>query len=217
MGRFDPPSHRSEASPAIDDVVLRALEKEPARRYQRASEVQSDLESADRGERSAGTGPRSTAREAHGTRPSFLAIVSALLFAVSFLPFVFLAALFLGSGGPTSREGGDFASVAGLLALTSGAFGLVLMVTACALGFQALGHIRAGWPKLYGVGAAATGAWGGLLMVANSCLFALAFKAARLAGLWTTPSGGPLVIVLLLFAGDAAFIVWYRKRFLRRA
>jgi serine/threonine protein kinase len=51
MGRFDPPSRCSAASAALDDVVLHALAKEPGRRYQRASEVKSDLESVERGER----------------------------------------------------------------------------------------------------------------------------------------------------------------------
>ena len=33
MGRFDPPSAHSAATPELDDVVLRALAKEPDRRY----------------------------------------------------------------------------------------------------------------------------------------------------------------------------------------
>jgi predicted Ser/Thr protein kinase len=46
LGRFEPPSHKVEVDVRIDQVVLRALEKAPERRYQRASEVKTELASA---------------------------------------------------------------------------------------------------------------------------------------------------------------------------
>jgi predicted Ser/Thr protein kinase len=46
MGRFDPPSHKVQVDVRIDQVVLRALEKAPERRYQRASEIKTDLASS---------------------------------------------------------------------------------------------------------------------------------------------------------------------------
>ena len=46
LGRFDPPSHKVEVDVRIDQVVLRALEKAPERRYQRASEIKTELASA---------------------------------------------------------------------------------------------------------------------------------------------------------------------------
>src|SRR5262249_26475046 len=39
LGRFDPPSRKIEIDLRIDEVVLRALDKEPGRRYQHAGEV----------------------------------------------------------------------------------------------------------------------------------------------------------------------------------
>ena len=39
MGRFAPPSQRVEVDVRLDEVVLRALEREPGRRYQHASDV----------------------------------------------------------------------------------------------------------------------------------------------------------------------------------
>jgi hypothetical protein len=43
IGRFAPPSQKVHVDVRLDDVVLRTLEKEPARRYQQASEVKTDL------------------------------------------------------------------------------------------------------------------------------------------------------------------------------
>jgi len=48
LGRFGPPSTRAhdvKIDVRLDEVVLRALEREPERRYQRASEVKTDVES----------------------------------------------------------------------------------------------------------------------------------------------------------------------------
>lgn len=45
IGRFAPPSEKVEIDVRLDEVVLRTLEKEPARRYQRASQIKSDVQS----------------------------------------------------------------------------------------------------------------------------------------------------------------------------
>ena len=44
LGRFAPPSEKVQIDVRLDEVVLRALEKEPERRYQHASEVKTDVE-----------------------------------------------------------------------------------------------------------------------------------------------------------------------------
>jgi serine/threonine protein kinase len=49
MGRFEPPSKRVQVDVRLDEVVLRALEREPARRYQQAGEVKTDVESITEG------------------------------------------------------------------------------------------------------------------------------------------------------------------------
>ena len=43
-GKFEPPSHRVQMDVRIDEVVLRALEKEPQRRYQSAGELKTVVE-----------------------------------------------------------------------------------------------------------------------------------------------------------------------------
>jgi serine/threonine protein kinase len=44
LGKFAPPSRKVLVDVRLDEVVLHALEKEPERRYQQASEVKSDVE-----------------------------------------------------------------------------------------------------------------------------------------------------------------------------
>jgi serine/threonine protein kinase len=44
LGKFQPPSQKVQLDVRLDEVVLRTLEKEPARRYQQASDVKSDVE-----------------------------------------------------------------------------------------------------------------------------------------------------------------------------
>jgi tRNA A-37 threonylcarbamoyl transferase component Bud32 len=44
LGRFAPPSEKARVDVRLDRVVLRALEKEPDRRYQRAEDVKTDVE-----------------------------------------------------------------------------------------------------------------------------------------------------------------------------
>lgn len=45
LGRFAPPSKKVQIDVRLDEVVLRALESEPERRYQHASEVKTEIES----------------------------------------------------------------------------------------------------------------------------------------------------------------------------
>src|SRR5207237_10062162 len=44
LGKFQPPSQKVQVDVRLDEIVLHALEKEPARRYQHASEVRDDVE-----------------------------------------------------------------------------------------------------------------------------------------------------------------------------
>ena len=57
LGRFVEPSRKVDVDVRLDEVVLRTLEKEPERRYQRASDLRSDVEDASRGRRPSGARP----------------------------------------------------------------------------------------------------------------------------------------------------------------
>src|SRR5262249_23002619 len=56
-GRFAPPSKRAAGAARLDGVVFRALETEPERRYQKISEVKTDVESIAGGQAPAAPGP----------------------------------------------------------------------------------------------------------------------------------------------------------------
>ncbi len=67
IGRFAVPSQKALIDVRLDEVVLHALEKEPQRRYQHASEVKSDLESIE-------NSPRQAAEPAGGPDPTAAAL-----------------------------------------------------------------------------------------------------------------------------------------------
>jgi hypothetical protein len=55
LGRFQPPSQQIAVDVRVDEVVLKALEKDPERRYQQAREVRRDVERAQVGRAPAAT------------------------------------------------------------------------------------------------------------------------------------------------------------------
>jgi len=91
-GRFAPPSQKVQVDVRLDEVVLRALEQEPERRYQQASEVKTDVDAiVQSGEQTkprgragkkdwvtiaARTWPRDATDVRSGTRPTRMVIKS---------------------------------------------------------------------------------------------------------------------------------------------
>ena len=63
LGRFAPPSEKAQVDARFDAVVFRAMEKEPAQRYQRISEVQADVQAISRSTRGHHLDCAVTARE----------------------------------------------------------------------------------------------------------------------------------------------------------
>ena len=55
LGKFQPPSQKVQVDVRLDDVVLRALEKEPKLRYQQASQVKTDVETISSSPRDSGS------------------------------------------------------------------------------------------------------------------------------------------------------------------
>jgi serine/threonine protein kinase len=81
LGRFSPPSRKVEVDVRLDEVVLHALEKEPERRYQQASQVKTDVQTIVDGNGSpahASTPPAAIAQGAERTRVSWKIAVGSL-------------------------------------------------------------------------------------------------------------------------------------------
>ncbi|MGO9111761.1 MAG: protein kinase domain-containing protein [Thermoguttaceae bacterium] len=82
IGRFAPPSQRVQVDVRLDQVVLRALEKEPGRRYQQVSEVKTQVESiaATPGAVSPATGPTTSRDAEHQVRgPAIGLLITGIL------------------------------------------------------------------------------------------------------------------------------------------
>jgi serine/threonine protein kinase len=91
LGRFAPPSQKSAADPRVDEVVLRALEKEKARRYASAEEVRTQVETLVTGSSRREEAPiEGGSNIAEGGKPRFsrMAIVGAVWAAAGALHFL---------------------------------------------------------------------------------------------------------------------------------
>jgi ankyrin repeat protein/tRNA A-37 threonylcarbamoyl transferase component Bud32 len=87
LGRFEPPSKKVHVDVRLDEVVLKALEQEPARRYQRASELKTDVETisgSPRGQSPTASVPEPRTRSKRG-RMAILA--GAVVIAIALLAF----------------------------------------------------------------------------------------------------------------------------------
>jgi len=113
MGRFAPPSQKVQVDVRLDEVVLRALEREPARRYQQVSEVKTGVETI------TSTLPREKetppAPEAFKLQPppGFVSYVAKrfALFAVAWLVTGFFVRLALGDKSLAVDPHGSIASI----------------------------------------------------------------------------------------------------------
>jgi hypothetical protein len=90
LGKFQPPSRKVQVDVRLDEVVLHALEKEPERRYQQASEVKTDLETIATSARTATPSPLVAPAKTNGWQPAILLVAglisTALLLIATVLP-----------------------------------------------------------------------------------------------------------------------------------
>ena len=91
LGRFAPPSQKYSLDVRLDEIVLRTLEKEPARRYQQASAVKQDVETLKSQPKNANPGKAS-----HGRRTWPTGNVGLPVSKVLSLAFVVASGVFLG-------------------------------------------------------------------------------------------------------------------------
>ena len=95
LGRFPLPSQKAQIDVRLDEVVLRALEKEPERRYQRATEVQTDVEQIRQTPRPSSAAARFPTE--HGARSQSVQQFSAVALGVASLIELVVAMVFIAS------------------------------------------------------------------------------------------------------------------------
>ena len=166
IGRFDPPSQKIRLDLRLDDVVLRALAKEPDRRYQHASDVKTALHAIQSG--SSGWVKTPTFREYRSKR-SFLGLplvhVVRGFDPLTGRPKVAKGWIAIGDGAAVGgiALGGGFA-VGGLAIAGGGSVGLFALAGGMTLGALTLaGGLAAGVFLAVAGGAA----WSGGLAVAG--------------------------------------------------
>jgi predicted Ser/Thr protein kinase len=121
IGRFAPPSRKVQIDVRIDEVVLRALEKEPERRYQHASGVKTEVETI------ATTPPRSRRQEPVRTESLSRIIGQFVAFGVAMLFACLVVLLAMGSDSIGSKTWGYFRLGFEILA-TAGSVGFLFVV-----------------------------------------------------------------------------------------
>ena len=96
LGRFAPPSEKCSVDPRVDEVVLRTLEKERERRYQQASQVQTEVETIAGGP---ATPAAATGLQPEDRSPDSSSPASGLPWAL-----IIVAAMFIASGCSAAWE-----------------------------------------------------------------------------------------------------------------
>lgn len=146
-GRFEPPSKKVQIDVRLDEVVLRALEREPSRRYQHVSEIQTEVETIVSSPLGTRTSEGAADKETSHNAPSFSAAASsgaeprfsrtAIVGAV--LAVIGVSVFFLGRA----------ASLDSSLLVS-----IIPIATATLCGIISLSQIRRSAGRLYGLGLA---------------------------------------------------------------
>jgi tRNA A-37 threonylcarbamoyl transferase component Bud32/TM2 domain-containing membrane protein YozV len=125
LGKFAPPSKKVQIDVRLDEVVLHTLEKEPARRYQQANQLKTDVETI------SGTASTGAGFAAKGGAVPLPATASAKATSDKAMLPAFLMAFFFGVFGAHRFYVGKIR----IASLQLGALGwCILLIIACAIG-----------------------------------------------------------------------------------
>jgi hypothetical protein len=189
--KIEPPSKKVSIDVRLDEIVLRALEKKPERRYQQAIILKTQVETIAQTEKSE-IGNRKSEMP---TRFSGTAIAGAVCLAVSILPLIwFVTAIrqMTQTAVPMTHD----TSWLNILMSIAGFTGVVLTgpLTATVLGWTAVSQIRRSAGKLCGL----------RLAVFDGLFFPLLVVDAIIAGIWDVLD--KLVAVYVRHLGGSMFV-----------
>jgi tRNA A-37 threonylcarbamoyl transferase component Bud32 len=195
IGRFAPPSERSPMDPRIDEIVMRALEKDRKARYQTAEEVRTSVGAL---AQSPSAPPKSRAPQQTGEHPAAkfslaAAILTGISLPLTMIVFVAVSGRVQGPPGPVEHVG-SAVSVGAILALLSALATLCCAVIGFILGARALGEIRRSGGVKTGLGSAifATTAWPIVF------LFFLSTVSMKVLSSGEGPTFGPVAFIFIV-------------------
>ena len=227
LGKFQPPSKKVQVDVRLDEVVLHALEKEPARRYQQASQVKTDVETISAGAKSAFRIPNSEIAS-HFSRT---AIVGACCLALTVLAGA--GALLVSSQSivlalqtpvlprPLPQQFLDQGRTIFLIAILSQLFGTICALAGTTLGWIAVSQIRRSAGRLYGMWLAVFDGLLFPLLALDGFILFVGTGLTSFARSWIHQQGmhesvlntlAPLLLVLLMYGGIAIADYWIIRR-----
>jgi len=161
--KIEPPSAKVQIDVRLDEVVLRALEKKPERRYQQASTLKTQVEKI------AMTPAKESATPAPPEIPPCFSRKAIAGSGLGILALALLAVSYLVDGVELSNPRVDPELVSQALAL----MGVLCLSLSTLLGWVAISQIRRSAGKLRGLGLAVFGALLFPLLLLNGIIFAL--------------------------------------------
>lgn len=232
VGRFEPPSQKVQSDVRLDEVVMRALEQEPRRRYQQASEVNVDIMSIDTSDSSSsqpgtsgGRGIRDEGPVGQWELPRFSrkAIIGAAwasTFFVAVIPSVLVASTRISyststydsaTGETLSSGGGGVTPAWYLLAFATLAllpFGATAPFGTTILGVVSLSQIRESRGKLIGLPLALADVLLFPLLLLDSLVLAIGYLGAKQISDSTWYVGLLVVTVIAIVVSNVLIIRW---------
>lgn len=216
LGKFQPPSKKVHIDVRLDEIVLRALEKEPERRYQQVSEIKTQVEAVAstsesgtsrheeaQNEKSPTPGPLAPSSAHQRPRFSRTAIAGVVCLPISLLPILWFLAFVRDMTQSTTPSTHDTSWLNILLGI-AGYMGVVLIapLLTSVLGWTAVTQIRHSRERLAGL----------KLALFDGLFFPLLMLDGIIAGLWTVLDKLLAVFVRHLggsmFADLWDFLIW---------
>jgi predicted Ser/Thr protein kinase len=194
LGKFQPPSKKVHVDVRLDEVVLHALEKEPERRYQQASQVKTDVETIAKTSMPRGGGHGFARSEAAKSRaePSPLFSRTAIIGA-AWAPWFFIAAVLFFTATTVDTVPGSLPPGPAwwqvLLGFTVLPLGLTAPFGTTILGGIAISQIRQSRGRLYGLGLAVFDVLLFPLLVLDAFMVVACLMGLRLHAASTIASG----------------------------
>jgi len=208
IGRFAPPSQKVQVDVRLDEIVLHTLEKEPARRYQHASEIKTDVETITASPKAAATYARKIPPARRFSRAAIVGACWAPLGVFAVAPLVIW--LMLADG---KRGGMQFGQLELIIMFPIVLLGLTAPIGTTILGIVAISHIRHSAGRLYGMGLALFDALLYPLLTLDIIIFIIfVFSLRILPGFRISPFVALGLLAVVLISLNILIVRWAKRK-----